>query len=225
MSARPPSDTPIPWRAILFDLDGTLADTAPDLAAAANAMRDARGLAPVPLELLRPMASHGARGLLKVAFDQTPEDADYEALRVEFLDRYESALAVHSKLFDGMPEVLDAIEARGLVWGIVTNKAMRFTDPLMVLLGIASRAGAIVSGDTTPFTKPHPAPLLHAAELLDIPASECIYVGDDLRDMTAGQAAGMHTVAAAWGYCGRSAPTQWQADVVLAEPRELLTLF
>jgi 2-phosphoglycolate phosphatase len=220
-----PSDTPIPWRAILFDLDGTLADTAPDLAAAANAMRAARGLAPVSLELLRPMASSGARGLLKVAFEKTPDDADYEALRIEFLDRYESALAVHSKLFDGMSEVLDAIEARGLVWGIVTNKAMRFTDPLMVLLGIASRAGAIVSGDTTPFTKPHPAPLLHAAELLDIPASECIYVGDDLRDMAAGQAAGMHTVAAAWGYCGRSEPTQWQADVVLAEPRELLTLF
>ena len=124
-----------------------------------------------------------------------------------------------------MDEVLDAIEARGLAWGIVTNKAKRFTVPLTERLGLATRAGAIVSGDSTPFSKPHPAPLLYAAELLDIPASACIYVGDDLRDVTAGHAAGMRTVAAAWGYCGDSAPTRWQADVVLAEPRELLTLF
>jgi phosphoglycolate phosphatase len=217
-------ERPTPWRAMLFDLDGTLADTAPDLAAAANAMRAARDLEPLPLERLRPMASHGARGLLNVAFDTTPDDADYEALRLEFLDRYEAALAVHSKLFDGMADVLDAIEKRGLAWGIVTNKAMRFTDPLTVLLGLSPRAGAIVSGDTTPFAKPHPAPLLHAAELLDIPASECIYVGDDLRDVAAGHAAGMHTVAAAWGYCGRSEPTRWQADAVFDDPRDLLTL-
>ncbi len=215
---------PTPWRAMLFDLDGTLADTAPDLAAAANAMRVARGLEPVPLERLRPMASHGARGLVGVAFECAPGDADYEALRVEFLDRYEAALAVHSTLFDGMPDVLDALEARGIAWGIVTNKAMRFTAPLAAKLGLATRAGAIVGGDTTAFAKPHPAPLLHAADLLDIPPSECIYVGDDLRDMTAGHAAGMGTVAAAWGYCGRSEPTQWQADVVCDEPRSLLTL-
>ena len=215
---------PTPWRAMLFDLDGTLADTAPDLAAAANAMREARGLEPVSLDRLRPMASHGARGLLQVAFDKSPAAPDYEALRVEFLERYEAAIAVHSKLFDGMDEVLDAIEARGLVWGVVTNKAMRFTDPLTALLGLSPRAGAIVSGDTTPFAKPHPASLLHAAELLDIPPSECIYVGDDLRDVTAGHAAGMLTVAAAWGYCGRSAPADWQADVVFDEPRDLLTL-
>ncbi len=142
----------------------------------------------------------------------------------EFLDRYEAALAVHSKLFDGMADVLDAIEARGFVWGIVTNKAMRFTEPLTQKLGLASRAGAIVGGDSTPFAKPHPAPLLHAADLLDIPASECIYVGDDLRDMTAGRAAGMRTVAAAWGYCGASEPTQWEADLVCDEPRSLLHL-
>jgi N-acetyl-D-muramate 6-phosphate phosphatase len=214
-----------PWRAMLFDLDGTLADTAPDLAAAANAMRVARGLDPVPLDLLRPMASHGARGLLQVAFEKAPGDPDYEAMRVEFLDRYEAAIAVHSRLFDGMDEVLDTLEARGLAWGIVTNKAMRFTTPLTGLLGLATRAGAIVGGDSTPFAKPHPAPLLHAAEILDIPPTECIYVGDDLRDMTAGQAAGMRTVAAAWGYCGRSEPVQWQADVVCDEPRALLALF
>ncbi len=170
------------------------------------------------------MASHGARGLVGVAFERAPGDADYEALRVEFLERYESALAVHSKLFDGMPAVLDALERRGIAWGIVTNKAMRFTAPLAEQLGLASRAGAIVGGDSTPFAKPHPAPLLHAAEQLDIPASECIYVGDDLRDMTAGHAAGMGTVAAAWGYCGASEPTQWRADVVCDEPRALLAL-
>ncbi len=212
------------WRAMLFDLDGTLADTAPDLAAAVNAMRAARGLQSVALERLRPMASHGARGLLQVAFDKAPGDADYEAMRVEFLDRYEQALAVHSKLFDGMPEVLDALEARGLAWGIVTNKAMRFTTPLSKLLALDRRAGAIVGGDSTPFAKPHPAPLLLAAEMLDIPPSECLYVGDDLRDMAAGHAAGMRTVAAAWGYCGRSEPVQWQADVICDEPRALLAL-
>jgi phosphoglycolate phosphatase len=210
---------------MLFDLDGTLADTAPDLAAAANAMRAARGLEPVAIDRLRPMASQGARGLIGVAFDLGPDDVDYEALRVEFLDRYQAALAIHSRLFDGMTEVLDALDAAGLAWGIVTNKAMRFTKPLTELLGLATRAGAIVGGDTTRFSKPHPAPLLRAAEMLDIPASECIYVGDDHRDVIAGQAAGMCTVAAAWGYCGTTAPTAWQADIVLAEPRDLLTLF
>jgi phosphoglycolate phosphatase len=215
---------PTDWRAMLFDLDGTLADTAPDLAGAVNAMRVDRSLEAMPLEQLRPMASHGARGLLQVAFGKSPDDADYEALRVEFLQRYEDALMVHSRLFDGVPEVLDALEARGLAWGIVTNKAMRFTTPLAGLMGLASRAGIIVGGDTTPFAKPHPAPLLHAAEALDIPASACIYVGDDLRDIVAGKAAGMHTIAAAWGYCGRSGPATWDADLVLDDPRELMTL-
>lgn len=212
-------------RAMLFDLDGTLADTAPDLAAAANAMRIARGLAAAPFEALRPVASHGARGLLRVAFERTPDDAEYEAMRVEFLGRYEAALAVHTRLFDGIPEVLDALERRGIAWGIVTNKAMRFTDPLTKLLGLVDRAGAIVSGDTTPFTKPHPAPLLHAAELLALPPSDCVYVGDDLRDIEGGRAAGMRTIAAAWGYCGTTAPTAWQADVVLMHPLEMLQHF
>lgn len=209
-------------RAMLFDLDGTLADTAPDLAAAANRMRALRGLAPVPLELLRPVASHGARGLLRVAFEKTPEHTDYNAMRDEFLSCYEAALAVHSRLFDGMPEVLDALERRGIAWGIVTNKAMRFTDPLATLLGLSPRAGAIVGGDTTPFSKPDPAPLLHAARLLELAPTDCIYVGDDLRDIVAGRAAGMYTVAAGWGY--GSAPADWEADTVLADPRELLTL-
>lgn len=208
---------------MLFDLDGTLADTAPDLAAAANRMRTLRGLEPVPLDLLRPVASHGARGLLRVAFEKTPEDADYEALRVEFLACYEAALAVDSRLFDGMPDVLDALEARGVAWGIVTNKAMRYTKPLTEWLGLAPRAGAIVGGDTTPFAKPHPAPLLHAARLLDLPPSVCIYVGDDPRDIVAGRAAGMHTVAAGWGY--GETPLRWDADVLLQQPRDLMSLF
>ena len=124
-----------------------------------------------------------------------------------------------------MHEVLAALEQRGLAWGIVTNKAARFTTPLAAYLGLADRAGAIVSGDTTRFSKPHPGPLLHAAELLDLPPSECVYVGDDHRDIVAGRAAGMDTIAAAWGYCAHSAPTQWEADIVLAQPRDLLTLF
>ena len=219
------SGTSLPrrWRAMLFDLDGTLADTAPDLAAAANAMRVARGLAPLPLGALRPVASHGARGLLHVAFEKTPADPDYEPLRIEFLDRYESALATHSKLFDGMPAVLAALEAAGRPWGIVTNKAMRFTAPLTDLLGIAKRAAAIVAGDTTPQIKPHPAPLLHAATTMGMAPAECVYVGDDPRDIAAGRAAGMLTIAAGWGY--GEAPGTWLADALLAEPEDLLTLF
>ena len=213
------------WRGMLFDLDGTLADTAPDLAAAANAMRLARGLDALALDVLRPVASQGARGLLRVAFEKIPADQDYDALRDEFLSRYQDALAIHTRLFDGMREVLAALEGRGLAWGIVTNKASRFTNPLATYLGLADRAGAIVSGDTTPFSKPHPGPLLHAAELLDLPPSECVYVGDDHRDIIAGHAAGMDTIAAAWGYCAHSSPTQWEADVVLARPIDLLTLF
>jgi len=212
------------WRGMLFDLDGTLADTAPDLAAAANAMRVARGLDALPLGPLRQRASEGARGLLRVAFDRAPSDPEFEDLRVEFLSRYESALAVHTRLFDGMPEVLDALEERGLAWGIVTNKAARFTDPLAKLLGLAVRAGAIVSGDSTAFTKPHPAPLLHAAELLELPPSECVYVGDDHRDILAGHAAGMDTIAAAWGYCATPA-AQWEAGAVLKHPLDLLAFF
>ncbi len=213
------------WRGMLFDLDGTLADTAPDLAAAANAMRLARGLDALALDVLRPVASQGARGLLRVAFEKIPDDQDYDALRDEFLSRYQDALAIHTRLFDGMQAVLAALEERGLAWGIVTNKASRFTNPLAAYLGLADRAGAIVSGDTTPFSKPHPGPLLHAADLLDLPPSACVYVGDDHRDIIAGHAAGMDTIAAAWGYCAHSLPTQWEADVVLARPLDLLTLF
>lgn len=211
--------------AVLFDLDGTLIDSAPDLAGAANFMRLQRGLPALPLEVLRPWASHGARGLIGAAFNITPEDHEFLDLREEFLNQYASALAVHSQIFPEMQPVLLALEARALAWGIVTNKHARFTDPLVKALGLATRACVVVSGDTTAHAKPHPAPLLHAAEKIGIPAQQCLYVGDDLRDVQAGQAAGMQTVVAAWGYCNSELPPeQWNADYFIHSPRELLQL-
>ena len=209
-------------RCVLFDLDGTLADTAPDLAAALNKMRTDRGLAPLPLDPLRRMASSGARGLVGVGFNLKPGDADYEALRVEFLANYENALHVHTRLFDGVAELLTAIEA-DRKWGVVTNKAKRFTDPLSDSIGFTGRAVCVISGDSTPHTKPHPAPLLHAAEVAGVAAGECIYVGDDLRDIQAGRAAGMKTLAVTWGYLGDAEPpARWGADAVIHHPREVL---
>lgn len=212
-----------PPRAILFDLDGTLADTAPDLAAAANFLREEHGLPPAPYENLRPVASAGARGLIGAALDIHPGDARYEALRVRFLDRYEANMTAHSRLFDGVPELLAQLEARGIAWGIVTNKAARFTDKLAPQIGLG-HAACLVSGDTTPHSKPHPAPLLEAAKRLQLAPEDCWYVGDDLRDIQAGRAAGMPTVAAAWGYCGHSAPTTWEADALTHDPLQLLPL-
>jgi 2-phosphoglycolate phosphatase len=208
-------------RAILFDLDGTLADTAPDLAAAVNFLRTERGLAPTPYSVLRPTASAGARGMIGAAFGLTPADEGYEELRVQWFDRYQSAMAVHSTLFGGVPELLAAITAAGMAWGIVTNKPARFTDPLIPQIGL-THAGCIVSGDTTGHAKPHPAPLLEGARRLGIAAEHCWYVGDDLRDIEAGRAAGMVTVACAWGYCGAHEPTGWGADLLLDTPGDLL---
>ena len=209
-------------RCVLFDLDGTLADTAPDLAAALNKMRIDRGLAPLPREPLRRMASSGARGLVGVGFGLKPGDAEYEAHRVEFLANYENALHVHTRLFDGVEELLAAIEA-DRKWGVVTNKAKRFTDPLSRLIGFTGRAACVVSGDTTAHAKPHPAPLLHAAEVSGVAAGECIYVGDDLRDIQAGRAAGMKTLAVTWGYLGDTDPPEgWGADAVIHQPRQVL---
>lgn len=210
-------------RAILFDLDGTLADTAPDLAAAINALRTERGLAPAPYEQLRPVASAGARGLIDAAFGIKPDHADYESLRVAFLDFYAANLVVKSRLFEGIPELLEQLQSRGLAWGIVTNKAARLTDALVPLIGL-EHAGCVVSGDTTPHPKPHPAPLLEAANRLQVAAKNCWYIGDDLRDIQAGRAAGMKTIAAAWGYCGHVEPSSWEADIVLHEPIALLNL-
>ena len=208
-------------RAILFDLDGTLADTAPDLAAAVNKLRVDRGLEPTPYPILRPTASAGARGMIGAAFGLTPADEGYEALRLEWFDNYQSAMAVHSTLFDGIVGLLDGLTDAGIAWGIVTNKPARFTDPLVGLIGLA-HAGCVISGDTTPHPKPHPAPLLEAARQLNIAPEECWYVGDDLRDIEAGKAAGMKTVACSWGYCGAVEPSLWGADMLLAHPLELL---
>jgi len=210
-------------QAILFDLDGTLADTAPDLAQALNKLRTDRDLEPAPYTSLRPYASAGARGLIGAGFGLQPGDDEYEALRVAFLDNYAAAIAVHTRLFDGVPELLQHLEQAGIAWGIVTNKAMRFTDPLVPQIGL-SHAGCIVSGDTTPHSKPHPAPLLEGAQRLGVAPDACWYVGDDLRDVHAGRAAGMITIAAAWGYCGKEGPTQWNADAIATQPLHLFEL-
>ena len=210
-------------RLVLFDLDGTLADTAPDLAATVNRMLARRGREPLPLAELRPLASHGARGLVGRAFGIRPDDADYETLRQEFFSEYESALCRDTALFPRMDETLLAIESHGIRWGIVTNKIARFTDPLVRALNLAERAACVVSGDTTPHAKPHPAPLLHALRQAGRSAGEAIYVGDDLRDVQAGQAAGIRTVVAAYGYLGDGIPIEdWGADAVIAAPMELL---
>jgi len=225
MSAAPrptapqPATLPLP-RAVLFDLDGTLADTAPDLAAAVNRLLVARGLEPAPYERLRPFASAGARGLIGAAFDLRPEDAGYEELRIAFLDDYASRLAENSRLFAGIPELLQTLGQTGIAWGVVTNKAARFTDPLIPQIGL-QHAGCVISGDTTAHPKPHPAPLLEAARRLQLAPASCWYVGDDLRDIQAGQAAGMATIAAAWGYCGALEPSTWDADAIVQTPTEL----
>lgn len=210
---------------VLFDLDGTLADTAPDLAGAANRMRSTRGQALLPMAELRPRVSHGARGMIEVAFGIGPQDAGFAELRDEFLREYESALCVQTVLFPQMAEVLAALEATHRRWGIVTNKNARFTNPLVQALGLSQRAACVVSGDTAAFPKPHPAPLLHALEVAAVGASRAVYVGDDLRDIQAGQAAGMCTIAAAYGYLGNGAPiADWGADHVIQSPGELLAL-
>lgn len=176
-----------------------------------------------PYASLRPYASAGARGLIGAGLGLQPDAPEYEALRVAFLDNYAASIAVHSRLFDGVPALLDRLEQAGLRWGIVTNKAMRFTDVLVPQIGLG-HAGCIVSGDTTPHAKPHPAPLLEAAARLDIAPGDCWYVGDDLRDVQAGRAAGMTTIAAAWGYCGSEGPAGWNAHAIAATPLALLDL-
>lgn len=210
-------------QAILFDLDGTLADTAPDLAAAVNQLRIARGLQTTPYSELRPVASAGARGLIGVAFGLTPDDDNYPILRDEFLVNYETSIAIHSHLFDGVVELLEFLETNGIRWGIVTNKVAHLTDQLVPQIGLG-HAACCISGDTTPHAKPHPAPLLEASKRIAITPQACWYVGDDLRDIQAGQAANMITVAAAWGYCGAAASSNWHADALATSPRHLQQL-
>jgi phosphoglycolate phosphatase len=214
-----------PYHGIFFDLDGTLADTAPDLVAAANQLLIARNLAPKPYELLRPYSSAGARGLLEGAFGIAPDHADYMTLRDEFMSNYEKALLVDSVLFDGITHLLDQIEEAKIPWGIVTNKSERFTHPLTELMGLRQRAASTVCGDTTAHPKPHPEPILHAARIANTDPTKSIYVGDDIRDVIAGKAAGMHTVAAAYGYCGcKEPPEAWGADYIIHNPLDLLQI-
>jgi phosphoglycolate phosphatase len=214
-----------PYAGIFFDLDGTLADTAPDLVAAANQLLIARHLDPKPYELLRPYASAGARGLLEGAFGINPDHVDFPMLRDEFFGNYEKALLVDSKLFAGIDHLLNQMDDANLPWGIVTNKSERFTKPLTELMGLHQRAITTVSGDTTPHSKPHPEPILHAARMANIDPTKSIYVGDDLRDVLAGKAAGMKTVAAAYGYCGcKEPPEDWGADYIINSPLDLLQI-
>ena len=208
---------------MLFDLDGTLADTAGDLAGALNRVRADRSLPPVALDVLRPHASHGARGMLGAAFGIGRESPDFEALRDMFLDHYAAALCDKTTLFEDAEKVLAEIERRGLRWGIVTNKASRFTVPLLEQLALSARTVAIVSGDTTANAKPHPEPLLAAAAMLKIDPSACVYVGDAERDIIAGRAAGMKTLIASYGYLGADdMPEHWPADGAIHSLTELL---
>ena len=209
-------------KAVLFDLDGTFADTAPDLCYALNLMRQSRNLAPVPIEITRPVTSMGARGLLGAGFDITPDHPDYLSMRDEFLALYEQNLCRHTRLFPGMPELVDALEMRGLKWGIVTNKAERFAKPLLDLLHLGNRTACVIGGDTTGKLKPHPDPLLAASRMIAIVPGACVYVGDDQRDIEAGRAAGMKTVAVKYGYLNGSVPENWGADAVIGHPQELL---
>ena len=212
-------------RAVLFDLDGTLIDSAPDLGAAADKMRTDRGLPSLPLDRYRPMAGAGARGMLGEAFGMAPDHPEFLTLREEFFVNYESRMTELTSIFDGVPELVEQILQRKLAWGVVTNKAARFTEPLTRAMPLFATAGAVVSGDTTPHAKPHPAPLLEAAARLGLEPGQCIYVGDDERDIAAGLAAGMGTVAATYGYLGAKAnPMEWGAHAAIKYPSELLQL-
>jgi 2-phosphoglycolate phosphatase len=216
---------PFSVAAVLFDLDGTLIDSAPDLGAAADQMRQQRGLPSLPYAKYRPMAGAGARGMLGVAFNITPEDPSYQVLREEFFTKYESCMTQRTYAFEGVPELLQAITGKSLPWGVVTNKSARFTEPLTRGMAMFDTAQAIVSGDTTPHAKPHPEPLLEAARRLGVPAERCIYVGDDERDIVAGLAAGMYTVAATYGYLGSQTDVAaWGAHAEIQSPAELLEL-
>ena len=208
-------------KCILFDLDGTLADSAPDLAAAINFVRNERGLPAVPYEQLRPVASAGAPGLVNAAFHLTPENEQYHSIRERFLFNYATNIANKTSLFPGIPELLEQLRHLKIGWGIVTNKASRLTLPLIEKIGL-NDADCIISGDTAPRPKPYPDPLLEATKRLGVRPEECWFVGDDLRDIQAGKAAGTGTIAAQWGYCTR--PHDWNADYIAENPGHILRL-
>ena len=211
--------------AVLFDLDGTLIDSAMDLGGAGNDLRERRGLPALPLADFRPMTGAGARGMLGVALQITPEHAEFEALKDEYLAIYEARMTRLTRVFEDMAPVLDALDAAQLPWGIVTNKHSRFAVSVVDAAGLQHRSRVLVCGDTTPHAKPHPEPLFEAARRLGVDPARCLYVGDDLRDVQAGRAAGMGTVAAAWGYLGQGEPIEaWGADHLINFPAELLNL-
>ncbi len=209
-------------RAVLFDFDGTLADTAADLGAAVNRLRATRGLPDLSPDEVRAYASSGARGLLRVGLGMNPGDPDYESMRDAFLAHYAERVCVQTRLFPGIAELLAELTARGVRWGIVTNKATRFTEPIVAALGVSP--DCVVCGDTTPYSKPHPAPLLHAAERLGLAPGVCCYLGDDLRDVQAAHAAGMRAIAVQYGYHGidNGGPSSWNADAIIAHPIDLI---
>jgi 2-phosphoglycolate phosphatase len=210
-------------RAVLFDLDGTLADTAPDMAAALNRLLSARGRPALPLETIRPHVSHGGRALIRLGFGLEPDDAGFQPLRQKLLAYYRQDIARHTRLFPGVNDLLQGLEARGLPWGIVTNKPTWLTEPLLRRLGVGGRAACIVSGDTTAFSKPHPEPIHHACRLMDRDARNCWYVGDARRDIEAGRAAGSRTLVALFGYLGDGDhPETWGADGLIEHPSHVL---
>ncbi len=209
-------------QAVLFDLDGTLIDSAPDLGAAADKMRTDRGLPSLPLARYRPMAGSGARGMLGIAFDMQPDHVDYDAMKEEFFVNYERCMTQQTFAFDGVEALIQSLVARKLPWGVVTNKSARFTEPLTRAMPLFASAGTVISGDTTPHAKPHPEPLFEAARRLNVRPQRCIYVGDDHRDIVAGKAAGMGTVAATYGYLGNVDTADWGAQVSIASPAEFM---
>lgn len=214
-----------PVQVVLFDLDGTLIDSAPDLGAAADEMRVRRGLPSLPLQHYRPMAGAGARGMLSVAFGMEPGHVQFAELKEEFFVNYERCMTQRTYAFDGVQALIAQLQQRGMRWGVVTNKSARFTDPLTRAMPLFASASVVISGDTTPHAKPHPEPLFEAARRIGIAPEHCLYVGDDERDIVAGRAAGMATVAATYGYLGlKSDISSWGAHASIDNPLDLLNL-
>ena len=212
-------------QAVLFDLDGTLIDSAPDLGAAVDKMRVDRGMSSLPLAHYRPMAGAGARGMIALAFGYTPDHPDYEAMKEEFFRNYESCMTERTFAFEGVAQMIAALVGAKLPWGVVTNKSKRFAEPLTQAMPLFKSSAVLICGDTTPHAKPHPEPLLEAARRLGLDPSACIYVGDDERDIVAGHAAHMKTVAATYGYLGAQGDVEkWQADAQIQSPSELASL-
>ena len=212
-------------RAVLFDMDGTLLDTAPDFIAVCQAMLAAHGRAPIDAQRIADVVSGGARAMVAATFDMDPEADGFETLRQEFLDRYQDHCAVYSRLYDGMPELLESIERANLIWGVVTNKPVRFAEPIMQQLGLAERSAVLVCPDHVTNSKPDPEPLLLACSQLGIDPAQVLFIGDDLRDIESGRAAGTKTAAVRYGYIHpEDNPAHWGADVIVDHPRDLLAV-